>query len=157
MRCDSWRHLSSLVIIIYCTYSWMQFYYISCLFKSRLPLLTSVFFLVLRCHDQKGPISFFIYKVCLLSNVQILDLQIDEERKGKVISFSVAWRQKQLDRRGDWWRRGRNYFLNFGKRKLWQSLFELIIAVQDHDNSGGLRKGSEKEQWMTISGLKRFS
>ena len=63
---------------------------------------------------------------------------MDEKRKGKLISFSIAGGEEELDRVGDRRRAGHNYFLDLRQRKPGHVVSQSVIIVQYHNHSQGL-------------------
>ena len=67
-----------------------------------------------------------------------MNLQMDEKRKGKLISFSIAGREEELDRVGDR-RRGRhNYFLDLRQSELGHIVSQPLVVVQHQKHSQAL-------------------
>ena len=55
---------------------------------------------------------------------------MDEKRKGKLISFSIAGREEELDRVGDRGRGRHNYFLDLRQSELGHIVSQPLVVVQ---------------------------
>ena len=75
-----------------------------------------------------------------------MNLQMDEKRKGKLISFSVAWREEELDRVWDCGRGRHSYFLDLRQREPGHIVPQSVIVVEDEDHGQGLSVNNSGER-----------